>query len=236
MSTYQEQFERALTLMESQDRLSESIELWKRLISDLEVEDEDSVNELGVLHLNLAFCQARLGLASDAIATASELLEEDLIPLGSELGLRLLGIVVEQARELGDLEAAREASEKALAALDQEPGDCSVQTLLETAEARAALAREMSKPDDAEETLATVLELLQASEDDSLDAESRAERLLAQARLLESRAHNRFEGHADEIALLDLEDAVGLLRDALGEDHEETRRVEELSAQVSGNY
>ena len=58
----------------------------------------------------------------------------------------------------------------------------------------------------------------------------------SKAKIFETRAHNRFEGHADEIARLDLEDALKIYHELLGSDHEETLRLKELLDQVSGNY
>jgi hypothetical protein len=234
MSDYDAIFDHALSLMESGSDLTEAVSLWDRLAESL---PESELVERGLLSLNKAVCLVELGRPAEAITLCWDLIEKENFPLEGDLGQQLSHLVMEQSRMTGDLGKARSCAEKALAALEGETTDCSPETLLAVAQQRAHLARDMGQPDDAEETLATVLELLTALlKEESLDAGFREELQITQAQLLETRAHNRFEGHANEIASLDLEDAVNIYLDVLGPEHQETRRVQELLLEVSGNY
>ena len=233
MSDYETLFDQALTLMESSDLL-EAVGLWDQLLQDLSDLD---LEERALLSLNKGVCLVELGHPGEAVALCASVLDEDDLDLGCDLGLQLVHLVMEQSRLTGDLGKARAYGEMVLTAMEQESANCSPEALLAIARQRAELARDMGQPDDAEETLATVLELLSAPlEESSGDPDFFAEIRLVKAQILETRAHNRFEGHADEIAALDLEDAVNIYLEVMGPDHEETRRVQELLLEVSGNY
>ena len=223
MSNYDTVFERARELMESGTDLDAAIQLWDQLLRDLPSDSEELQEERAILYLNKALCLAELGRPGEAAVTAEAPLQNEDLDVADEVFLQLLLVVMEQWRRSGDLGKARLAGERALAFLEEAPM-CSHQSLVAVSQERAALAREMGKPDDAENTLQTVLEIL----DDELH--------WSKAKIFETRAHNRFEGHADEIARLDLEDALKIYHELLGSDHEETRRLKELLEQVSGNY
>lgn len=233
MDDYDELFAQALDLMQA-SRYPEAIVVWRQLSASL---PEDEVEEQALVALNTAVCLAGAGQGAEAVQVCLAQVEQKELPLDGDLGQQLLRLIIEQSRLTGDLGQARAAGEKALAALEHGSGGCSPDTLVELAQQRAGLARDMGQPDDAEETLATVLEILtEPLGEEGLDSEERDELMLAKARILETRAHNRFEGHADEIASLDLEDAANICLQVLGESHEETQRVAELLRQVSNNY
>lgn len=236
MSNYDTVFERARELMESGTDLDAAIQLWDQLLRDLPSDSEELQEERAILYLNKALCLAELGRPGEAAVTAEAPLQNEDLDVADEVFLQLLLVVMEQWRRSGDLGKARLAGERALAFLEEAPM-CSHQSLVAVSQERAALAREMGKPDDAENTLQTVLEILDDElADEELDAETAEELHWSKAKIFETRAHNRFEGHADEIARLDLEDALKIYHELLGSDHEETRRLKELLEQVSGNY
>lgn len=236
MSNYDAVFERAREIMESGTDLETAVRLWDQLLAGLSSDSEELEGERAVLYLNKALCLAELGRPGEAAVTAETPLESEKLDVADEVLLQILLVAMEQWRSSGDLGRARLAGEKALALLEEAPL-CSHQTLLAVSQERAALAREMGKPDDAENTLQTVLEILDDElADEELDPETAEELQWSKAKIFETRAHNRFEGHADEIARLDLEDALEIYNDLLGSDHEETLRLKELLDQVSGNY
>lgn len=203
--------------------------------SELLMEDgsDEALAELPLVTLNQALCCLELGLHAEAADLCQDALEECSVPLGGELGQQLLGALVEGAHRAGELERARAASETAWQALEEDlQEDCQVYTVVAFAQKRAALARDMSRPDDAEEVLATGFEHLDgllARPD--LEPEAQREAILAKGRLHEARAQNRHQGQALEIALLDLEDAVSCYTEALGPDHPETQRASQIFLQ-----
>ena len=91
----------------------------------------------------------------------------------------------------------------------------------------------MEQPDDAEDSLQFVLDILKEElKLPELDSEALAEVSLLRADLLETRAHNRWQGQASEIAELDLEDAVQIYASVLGPEDPRTSQDEELREQV----
>ena len=237
MSNYDSVFDRAREIMESGTDLDSAILLWDQLLRELPADEEELQAEKAVLYLNKALCLAELGRPGEAAVTAETPLQNQELEVADEVFLQLLLVVMEQWRLSGDLGKARLAGERGLALLESEAPMCSHQTLLAVAQERASLAREMGNPDDAENPLQTALEILDSDlADEELDPETADELHWAKAKIFETRAHNRFEGHADEIARLDLEDAVKIYETLLGPEHEETQRLQELLAQVSGNY
>ncbi len=204
--------------------------------SDLLMEDgsDEALAELPLVTLNQALCCLELSLHAEAADLCQDALEECSVALGGELGQQLLGALVEGAHRIGDLDRARAASETAWQALEEElQDDCQVSTVVVFAQKRAALARDMSRPDDAEEALATGFEHLDALlANPDLEPEARREALLSKAGLHETRAQNRHQGRALEIAQMDLEDAVTYYTEALGPDHPETQRTAQILLQL----
>jgi hypothetical protein len=237
MSNYDSVFDRAREIMESGTDLDSAIKLWDHLLRELPADSIDLQGERAILYLNKALCLAELGRSGEAAVTAETPLQSEAPEVADEVLLQLLLVVMEQWRSSGDLGKARVAGERVQTLLEEEAPMCSHQTLVAVSQERAALAREMGKPDDAEDTLQTALELLDDElADEKLDPETAEELLWSKAKIFETRAHNRFEGHADEIARLDLEDALNIYDELLGSEHEETLRLKELLDQVSGNY
>jgi tetratricopeptide (TPR) repeat protein len=116
---------------------------------------------------------------------------------------------VEAATLAGDYERALEASDLALEAQAEDPGNLSVTSLVRGAEKRAFLARQMGQPDESEDALETALRQLdKLLTIEGLNEEDRVELHLGKARLHETRAENRLRGEAQEIARLDLQDAA----------------------------
>lgn len=196
-------FERAMQVME-QGAYPQALKLWNQ-IEATELEEQawvgfQTARCLQALH--------QLGLAFEEAERALE-----LVALSSDLGQQLIGLLVSLSRLRGDLGRARYFAEAATEALVDCADDCSLETLVKMAEQRAELARELGQPDDAEETLAEILDLLeQALSQQQADSELS----LGKAKILEARAHNRWLGHASVLAEFDLEDAHSIYSTHLG--------------------
>lgn len=233
---YDQLFEEALELMATGQDYQASIALWQQAATLLQ-DDLDSKEERALIELNIALCRFELGQYGQVLSISKQWLDDPVTTHQSELGQSFLTLSVGALTQTGDLGQARALSEQSLAALESAPDESSPRCWTSAAEKRAVLARQMGRPDDAEDALALAFELLErACQNQELDAEERLQLKLAQAQLLTVRAHNRFEGHAAELAYLDLEDAVEIYRRELGAEHATTLETIELMGQVAQAY
>ena len=235
MASYEEIFEQALEQMGTGESYQESIESWKIVLSMLSDTDEADFEERLLVSLNLGLCYQSLGQAGMVQELFQPYLEGDepLLAHSDESAQHMLSILVTVFLKTGALGQARVYSEAAFSALEGDFSECSLPVLVSSAKLRAELAREMEQPDDAEDSLQFVLDILKEElKLPELDSEALAEVSLLRADLLETRAHNRWQGQASEIAELDLEDAVQIYASVLGPEDPRTRQAEELREQV----
>lgn len=238
MAHYQQLFNHSLEAMESGD-YSSACAGWSQALECLEGDDEETCWERSVVMLNQAVCYLSLQQLPQAEAICAELLEgpQALHP-AEDLGQQALGVLFDVSMARGDYGRARQASERAVQALEEQEGpSCSPDVFSATARRRAELAREIGRPDDAEEALTLALHWLKALRTEpETPAEEAMELALCEAGLLQSRAHNRYEGQALQLALFDLEDAVKLLAETVGEEAPQTLQARELWAQLAQDH
>lgn len=175
-----------------------------RILNNIEGEDE------AYLGWQIATCYLASGQQNLAFVACEKIVDQAAI--SSDLGQKILGIMIQCCTLNGDFGRARYLSEAARKALETDPGDCCLETLLGMAKQRAELSRDLGQPDDAEEMFGDVIAVL----DDALEHHDDPELQLGKAKLLEWRAHNRWLGHATVLAEFDLEDASALYQKHLG--------------------
>lgn len=207
-------FERA-ELETSEGAYPNALKLWERV-------QAEEPEEMAYVGCQKARCLLALNQLGRAFEEAHQALE--LVAHSSDLGQRILGLLITISRFRGDLGGARAFSEAAREALVENSTDCSLETLVKMAEQRAELARELGQPDDAEDTLAEILEVL----DQALAENTDSKLQLGKAKILEVRAHNRWLGHASVLAEFDLEDAHSIYSVHLGASAKSTQDTGKL--------
>ena len=187
-------------LATNQGAYPQALNLWNQV-------EAAEPEERAYVGFHKAKCLMALNRLGPAFAEAQATV--NLIPISSDLGQQIVSLLITISRLRGDLGKARVYAEASREALEENSSDCSLETLVKMAELRAELAREFGRPDDAEDTLADIIEVL----DGAIGQSPEAELYLGKAKILEMRAHNRWLGHAGEVVYWWIRDARGGLID-----------------------